>query len=75
MWTLGEVREAAGDLAGAIRVTEEYLRKRPVPDDGVDTQGLLARERLDELLRKAGEPDEPDGADQADQADQADDGG
>lgn len=59
MWTLGEVRETAGDLAGAIRVTEDYLHKRPVPDDGADTQGLLARERLDGLLRKAGESDEP----------------
>ncbi|MBT1092425.1 tetratricopeptide repeat protein [Streptomyces sp. Tu102] len=59
MWTLGEVRETAGDLAGAIRVTEEYLRRRPVPDDGADTQGLLARERLDGLLRKSGEPDAP----------------
>ncbi|MGW5467354.1 tetratricopeptide repeat protein [Streptomyces chartreusis] len=61
MWTLGEVRETAGDLAGAIRVTEEYLDRRPVSDDGADTQGLLARERLDGLLRKAGEPDEPVG--------------
>ncbi|MFE6620273.1 tetratricopeptide repeat protein [Streptomyces sp. NPDC057740] len=57
MWTLGEVRETAGDLAGAIRVTEEYLHRRPVPDDGVDAQGLSARERLDGLRRKAGTPD------------------
>ncbi|MGW4866356.1 hypothetical protein [Streptomyces chartreusis] len=42
-------------------MTEEYLDRRPVSDDGADTQGLLARERLDGLLRKAGEPDEPVG--------------
>ncbi|GHH23199.1 DUF7779 domain-containing protein [Streptomyces lanatus] len=58
MFTLGEVREAAGDVAGAIRVTEEYLRKRPVPEDGVDTQdaqGLAARQRLERL--RAPHPD------------------
>ncbi|MFE6178786.1 NB-ARC domain-containing protein [Streptomyces sp. NPDC056464] len=54
-WELGAAREAAGDLAGAIRVTEEYLEQRSAPSDGVDTQGLKARQRIAVLFWKAGE--------------------
>lgn len=55
-WELGDVHDAAGDLAGAIRVTEEYLEKHSVPPGGIDVRGLMSRQRLALLLWKAGEP-------------------
>lgn len=55
MCELSEVRDAAGDVAGAIRLIEEYIEKRPVPPDSVDVRGLLARRRLVALLCKAGD--------------------
>ncbi|WLW53317.1 hypothetical protein [Streptomyces sp. YU58] len=56
MWELGGVREATGDLAGAIRMTQEYLEKYSVPPDSMDLSGMTARVRIVQLLVEAGHP-------------------
>ncbi|MCL8013881.1 tetratricopeptide repeat protein [Streptomyces sp. AS02] len=55
LWELGRVHEVAGDLAGAIRLTEEYVERFTVPPGGSQVPGLLARHRIVLLLREAGE--------------------
>lgn len=55
LWALVDVREAAGDLAGAVRAAEECVEKHPVPSDEVDVLGLQARHRIVLLHWKAGE--------------------
>ncbi|NUT26106.1 MAG: hypothetical protein HOV84_09335 [Streptomyces sp.] len=55
LWELGRVHEVAGDLAGAIRLTEQYIEGRSAPPGDSDVRGLLARHRVVMLLQQAGE--------------------
>ncbi|WP_128433736.1 NB-ARC domain-containing protein [Streptomyces cyaneus] len=55
LWALVDVREAAGNLVGALRAAEECVEKHPVPPEGADVLGLQARHRVVLLHWKAGE--------------------
>ncbi len=57
LWELSGVREAAGDLAEAIRLIENAMERRSAPVDGIDMTGLVTRHRIVRLLQKAGELD------------------
>ncbi|MFI7408638.1 NB-ARC domain-containing protein [Streptomyces sp. NPDC049627] len=55
MWELGSLRQDAGDLAGALRITEEFIEKRRATNDGIDLRVLVARHRIVSLLCQKGD--------------------
>ncbi|MGC0330535.1 hypothetical protein RKD23_003525 [Streptomyces sp. SAI-170] len=55
MWEVGRVKEAAGDIEGAIRAAEDYLRRYSALPAHIEGEALLVRYDIVRMYTKCGD--------------------